>query len=207
MGASCCDDKNLTLNTAPFRRALIAVIVINFAMFLVEMAAGYKAHSKALQADALDFIGDAITYGLSFWVLNKHATTRAKAALFKGISLLVLGAWVLGNSLYGAFTQIVPEAPVMGVVGFMALCANVLSVVILYRFKEGDANIQSVWLCSRNDAISNVVVMVAALGVFGTGSYWPDLITAAIMSGLFVQSAVKIMRQSWRELKHQHPEN
>jgi Co/Zn/Cd efflux system component len=185
--------------SADYRRRLWAVIAINASMFLVEMTAGQLAGSQALKADALDFFGDALTYGISMAVIGAAVTTRANAALFKGISLLAMGLWVFGSTVWQVFTAGVPEAEVMGVVGFLALAANVASVVLLMRYKDGDANVRSVWLCSRNDAIGNVAVMIAALGVWGTATGWPDLIVAAIMASLFLSSSWQIIAQAMKE--------
>jgi Co/Zn/Cd efflux system component len=163
------------------------------------MVAGQLAGSRALQADALDFLGDTITYGLSLAVIGASLRTRATAALFKGLSLSVMGLWVFGSTIYQTLILGVPSAEVMGVIGFLALAANLASVGLLMPYKDGDANVRSVWLCSRNDAIGNVAVMVAAFGVWGTATAWPDLIVAAIMAGIFLTSATQILRQAWTE--------
>ena len=185
--------------SSDYRARLVAVIAINAAAFVLEMTAGTLAGSQALKADALDFFADAVTYGLSLWVIGMALRTRSLVALGKGVSLLLMGLWVAGSTIYRVFVMGVPAAEVMGIVGFIALLANVASVVILMRYKDGDANVRSVWLCSRNDAIGNVAVMVAAVAVWATASGWPDLIVAGIMAGLFVTSAVKILGQAWRE--------
>ena len=182
-----------------YRRRLMAVIVINAAMFVVEMAAGYLARSQALQADALDFFGDSLTYGLSLAVIGMPLATRANVALLKGASLLAMGLWVLGSTAWKVLYTGVPEAEIMGLIGFLALAANVASVILLIAYKDGDANVRSVWLCSRNDAIGNVAVMIAALGVWGTATGWPDLIVAAIMASLFLSSAWQIITQALEE--------
>ncbi len=184
-----------------YRRVLWLVIVINAAMFLVEMAAGHIAGSQALQADALDFLGDTLTYGMSLAVIGMPLIVRSRAAIVKGVSLFGMGLWVFGATASQVFQTGAPRAEIMGVIGFFALAANVASVLLLMRYKDGDANVRSVWLCSRNDAIGNVAVMVAALGVWGTATAWPDLIVAAIMAGLFITSAFQIMRQSAAELR------
>lgn len=184
-----------------FRLALVTVIVINFIMFVVEMVAGHVSNSKALQTDALDFFADAVTYTISLVVIGMSLRTRALAAMGKGISLLLMGLWVLGTTIYQVFYLQTPEAGVMGVIGALALAANVVSVLILMRWKDGDANVRSVWLCSRNDAIGNVAVMLAAVGVFGTGSGWPDLAVAFLMATLFIYSSIKIIRQSFDEIR------
>jgi len=190
--------------SADYKRRLWLVIAINAAMFAVEMAAGAFAGSRALQADALDFFGDAATYGISLAVIGASLRVRAIAAMAKGISLTLMSLWVFGITGYHVFVLGVPRAEVMGVVGILALAANLASVLILMRYKEGDANVRSVWLCSRNDAIGNVAVMVAAFGVWSTASRWPDLIVAAIMAGLFITSSVQILRQAMRELRSEN---
>ena len=182
-----------------YKRRLVAVIAINAVMFVVEMVAGQYAGSQALQADALDFLADSLTYGASLFVIGMALRTRSLVALAKGASLFLMGFWVLGSTLYRVFVVGVPEAGVMGIVAALALAANVVSVLLLIGYKDGDANVRSVWLCSRNDAIGNVAVMVAALGVWGTATGWPDLIVAGIMAGLFLTSSVKILRQAWQE--------
>jgi cation diffusion facilitator family transporter len=202
MTASCCGH-NASFDglSADYRRRLWTVIAINATMFFVEMGAGALAGSQALQADALDFLADAATYGISLAVIGSALRARAWAALAKGLSLTLMGLWVAGSTAYHVLVLGVPRAEVMGVVGFLALAANVASVLLLMRYKDGDANVRSVWLCSRNDAIGNVAVMIAALGVWGTATKWPDLLVAAIMAGLFLTSSAQILRQSWRELR------
>ena len=202
MGADCCGTGAVFEGlSADYRRRLWVVIAINAAMFLIEMGGGALAGSQALQADALDFLGDAATYGLSLAVIGASIQVRSRAALLKGASLTVMGLWVLGATAYHVLVLGVPRAEVMGVIGFLALAANVASVLILLRYKDGDANVRSVWLCSRNDAIGNVAVMIAALGVWGTATRWPDLIVAAIMAALFLYSSVQILRQALAELR------
>ena len=167
--AGCCGhDAQFDGVSTDYKRRLWLVIAINAAMFVVEMTAGQAAQSQALKADALDFLGDALTYGLSLAVIGMAVRVRATAALFKGLSLMLMGLWVLGSTLYRVVYTGVPEAEIMGGIGFLALAANVASVLLLMAYKDGDANVRSVWLCSRNDAIGNVAVMLAALGVWGT---------------------------------------
>jgi len=182
-----------------YRRALWSVIIINGVMCAVEVIAGLSAGSMALQSDALDFLGDSATYGLSLFVLSRPPSWRANAALFKGVTLAILGIGVLSATIWRVFVTGVPEAMVMGGVGMLALAANVTSVLILLRFRNGDANVRSVWLCSRNDAIGNIAVVAAASGVFATGTAWPDLAVAAVMAGLFLTSSVKIIGQALHE--------
>ena len=199
MSASCGHDHRFDGVSDDYKRRLWAVIAINAAMFGVEMTAGQFAGSQALKADALDFFADAATYFVSLMVIGQAVRVRTTAAFAKGISLLGMGLWVAGSTLYQLLVLGVPEHQVMGAVGFLALAANVASVLILMRYKDGDANVRSVWLCSRNDAIGNVAVMIAAVGVWFTATAWPDLIVAGIMSGLFLSSSVQILRQSLRE--------
>jgi cation diffusion facilitator family transporter len=205
MGADCCGG-GATFEglSADYKRRLWLVIAINAGMFIVEMAAGALAGSQALQADALDFLGDSLTYGISLAVIGAALRVRAWAAFAKGLSLTVMGLWVFGSTAYHVLVLGVPRAEVMGLVGFMALAANVASVLILARYKDGDANVRSVWLCSRNDAIGNVAVMLAAAAVWVTATKWPDLIVAAAMAGLFLYSSTQILRQSLRELRTGH---
>ena len=202
--AGCCGhDAKFDGVSDAYKRRLWAVIAINAGMFAVEMGAGQMAGSQALKADALDFLGDALTYGISLAVIGASVQVRTTAALAKGVSLLLMGLWVFGSTVYRVFVVGVPEAGIMGVVGFMALAANVASVLLLMQYKDGDANVRSVWLCSRNDAIGNVAVMLAALGVWGTTTGWPDLIVAGIMAGLFLTSSVQIIRQALEERREE----
>lgn len=184
-----------------YKAILWSVIALNGVMFIVEMTAGHLAGSQALQADALDFLGDTLTYGLSLAVIGASLRTRASAALLKGASLLAMGLWVLGSTVYQLLFLGLPKAEIMGSVGFLAFAANVASVLLLMRYKDGDANVRSVWLCSRNDAIGNVAVMVAAGAVWLLGSAWPDIIVALIMAGLFLNSSVQIIAQSVKEYR------
>jgi len=184
-----------------FRRALWAVIIINAVMFVVEMTAGRLANSQAMQADALDFAGDAATYFLSFIVLGKSLKTRATAAMAKGISLALLGLWVFGSTVWQVFILGLPEAAIMGWIGGLALAANLVSVLILMIYRDGDSNVRSVWPCSRNDAIGNIAVVAAAGLVIATGTAWPDLVVAGIMACLFLSSAFQIIRQAQGEMR------
>ena len=198
--AKCCEN-NAKFDgiSEDYKRRLWVVIALNAVMFILEITAGQLAKSQALQADALDFLGDALTYGISLAVIGASIQVRTNAALFKGASLFLMGFWVLGSTLYRVFYADIPQAEIMGAIGFLALMTNLASVLILVRYKDGDANVRSVWLCSRNDAIGNVAVMIAALSVWSTASRWPDLIVAAIMSGLFLSSAILIVRQALKE--------
>ncbi len=182
-----------------YKAVLWSVIAINGVMFFVEMIAGQLAGSQALKADALDFLGDTITYWLSLAVIGASLKTRASAALFKGASLSLMAVWVFASTLYHTLILGLPSPELMGGIGFLALAANLASVLLLMGYKDGDANVRSVWLCSRNDAVGNVAVMGAGLLVFATASPWPDLVVAAIMAGIFLTSSVQILGQAWRE--------
>lgn len=186
-----------------WRRALWIALGINAGMFLAEIVAGVAAGSVSLQADALDFLGDAANYAISLGVAGMALSWRARAALLKGSTLAVLGFWVLASTAWHAYAGTLPEAHVMGVVGVLALLANAGVALMLYRFRGGDANMRSVWICSRNDAIGNLAVVLAALGVFGTGTGWPDLVTAAVMAGLGIHGGAQIVRQASAELRQE----
>lgn len=205
MGANCQDHCNdaggFTGVTPAYRRALWTVVAINAGMFGVEITAGALSGSMALQADALDFAADAATYGMSLWAIGKALKTRATVALIKGLSLAVMAAAILAMAIYQTFILATPEGTTMSVVGLMALAANVISAMILMRYKDGDANVRSVWLCTRNDAIGNVAVVIAGLAVAVTASAWPDLIAAIGMAALFLSSSLSILRQAAGELR------
>jgi Co/Zn/Cd efflux system component len=197
----CAENQDKALNSPQWRRALWIALVANGVMFGAEIIAGVAAGSASLQADALDFLGDTVTYGLSLGVAGLGLGWRARAALVKGWGLLLLGIWVIGAALWHAYFATLPEAPVMGVVGILALIVNLAVALLLFRFRAGDSNMRSVWICSRNDAIGNVAVVAAALGVFGTGTGWPDVIVAAIMASLSLSGGVQIVRQAKAELR------
>ena len=178
------------------RRVLWLALAGNASMFALELASGLQAQSLALWADAIDFFADAMAYAITLAVLGSSLRARLRAARFKALVMAALGLWVLGRALWQAGTgEALPHAPTMGVVGLLALVVNLGVAWLLYRFREGDANLKSVWLCSRNDAIGNLAVMAAALGVFGSGSAWPDLLVAALMALLGLSAA----RRVWRE--------
>lgn len=201
--SGCCNDDDIAFDgtSVAYRNALIAVIIINGVMFLVEASAGFAAMSQALKADALDFLGDTLTYALSLWAVGQAVSVRSRVALFKGVSLGVMGVAVLAMTAYRVIVTGQPDGETMGIIGGLALLANVVSALILLRFRNGDANVQSVWLCTRNDAIGNVAVIGAAGLVMLTASPWPDLVVAAAMAALFLQSAIKIIRQAREELQ------
>jgi Co/Zn/Cd efflux system component len=175
-------------------------LAINAAMFAVEIAAGVAAQSAALKADALDFLGDSANYAISLGVAGLALQWRARAALVKGASLLLLGGWVFASTVWMAANGTLPHAETMGAIGILALVANLLCALMLWRHRDGDANRRSVWICSRNDAIGNIAVIAAALGVFGTGTAWPDIIVAVILAALGLSGGWQIVRQARGEL-------
>ena len=189
-------------NDRRWRRALWIALGINAGMFAGEMAAGLAANSQALQADALDFFGDAANYAISLGVAGMALVWRARAALVKGATLGLLGLYVLVTTIWAVWSGNLPRAEWMGGVGLLALATNGAVALMLYRFRAGDANMRSVWICSRNDAIGNVAVVLAAAGVFGTGTPWPDLIVAGVMAALGISGGFQIVLQARAELTH-----
>ncbi len=177
------------------------IIGINAVMFLVEMSASISSGSMALRADALDFLGDSLTYSLTLLAIGHSLRWRASAAMFKGITLAVMGIWVLGSTLYRVFILEVPNEMIMGSVAMLAFIANATSALLLLRYRNGDSNVRSVWLCSRNDAIGNLAVLLAAGLVYLSQSQWPDLIVALLMAVLFLHSSALIIRQAAGEIK------
>ncbi len=186
-----------------YRRVLWIALLVNALMFGVEIMVGLTAGSMSLLADSLDFLGDAANYGIGLAVLGSALAVRARAAILKAVTMGLFGAWVLGSSIWLAFRGGVPDAHAMGVVGALALVANVGVAILLYRFRSGDSNMRSVWLCTRNDALGNLAVLGAALGVFGTGTRWPDLIVAAIMGSLALSATWQVIRHARHELAHE----
>ncbi len=183
-----------------YRRILWIALAINAVMFVVEIIAGLLANSLSLQADALDFLADAANYGISLMVLGLGVRWRAGTAMAKGVAMGAFGIGVLALALYRAFFEQMPDATVMGAVGFMALLANGMVAWMLFHYREGDSNMRSVWLCSRNDAIANIAVLIAASGVWATGTPWPDLAVGVLIAGLALSSGVQVIGQARREL-------
>lgn len=201
MACTCSHQPAPQKPNSKFRSALWIALIINLAMFFVELIGGAYAHSSALWADSLDFFGDAVNYGISLAVLGASLYWRATVALLKGFTMAIFGLVVMGKVIYAYLQGIPPAAITMGMIGILALVANVISAVVLYAFRDGDANMQSVWLCSRNDAIGNLAVIFAAVGVFGTGSLWPDLMVALIMAALGLTAGYQVIGKAWGERK------
>jgi len=202
-GCTNCPSDIATSNTNDhvFRRVLWIALIANAAMFFVEIAASQIGDSISLQADALDFFGDATNYAISLFVLGMALNLRARASLFKGATMAAFGLWVIGNAIYRALIGSTPEASVMGAVAILALAVNVAVAVLLYRYRTGDSNMRSIWLCSRNDAIGNLAVIIAAAGVFASSSRWPDLIVAAIIASLNFSAAIQVIRLALSEMR------
>ena len=204
MSAHCCNHEIPAavklVNLHRYRRVLWIALVVNAAMFLVEIAGGVSSGSLSLLADAMDFAGDALNYGVSLAVLAAAVAWRARAAMLKAASMIGFGLFVLGSALWNVWHGDVPNASTMSAVAVLALVANLSVAWMLYAFREGDANMRSVWLCTRNDAISNLAVMAAALGVFGTGTAWPDLGVAGLMAALALHGGWQVLRQAQREM-------
>jgi Co/Zn/Cd efflux system component len=204
MSASCChdcDDHDPQRGSPAYRRVLWAVLGINAVMFVVEIGAGLTAGSASLQADALDFLGDAGNYAISLFVVGMALRYRAIAALAKGSTMVVFGLWVLGITVWHALHGTLPQAFTMGAVGVAALAANAASFALLWSHRGGDANMRSAWICTRNDVLGNLAVLLAALGVFGTDTGWPDVLVAMIMASLASQGAYVVIQQARVELQ------
>lgn len=202
MGHHCCGAPAPAVKQdVRYRRVLWIALLVNAAMFAVELFGGWRAGSVSLLADAVDFFGDAANYGVSLFVLGLAPVWRARTALIKGASMGAYGLFVLAAALWHLQSGGVPAAPTMGAIGALALAANVGVALLLYSYRNGDANMRSVWLCTRNDAIGNCAVLLAAWGVFGTGSAWPDLAVASVMALLGLSAAASVMRQAGAELR------
>lgn len=197
--SACCDPQTPSIGSA-FRRALVVALALNAFMFAVEFAAALAADSSSLLADAVDFLGDASNYALSLGALALAPVWRSRAALIKGLSMGAYGIFVLGVTAHHALRGTAPEPATMGAVALLALAVNIGVAVMLYRHRNGDANTRSVWLCSRNDAIGNVAVMLAAAGVFATGSGWPDYLVAALLASLALTTSASVVRHARREI-------
>ena len=209
MSAHCCHQPEEMVQNQQdrhYRRVLWIVLAINAGMFLFEIAAGFAAGSVSLQADALDFLGDTANYGVSLFVVGLALRYRARAALAKGATMGAFGLWVVGATIWHAASGTVPHAITMGAVGIAALASNAAVLALLWAYRSGDSNMRSVWICSRNDVLGNLAVLLAALGVFGTGTGWPDVIVAAIMAALALQGALVVIRHASTELRRAEDE-
>jgi Co/Zn/Cd efflux system component len=200
MSDGCCSPPAPSTDPG-YHRILWIALVLNITMFGVEIAGSVQSGSISLLADAIDFLGDAGNYGISLAVLGMAVAWRAKASLIKAACMAGFGTFVLGRAIWSFLQGGVPEPLTMGVIAVLALCVNVLVALLLYRYRTGDSNMRSVWICSRNDAIGNIAVALAALGVLGTGHSWPDLAVATAMAVLALSGAWSVSRLALHELR------
>lgn len=201
MGKHCCEHKiDTTKENSTFKKALYFALVINLAMFLLEVTQGIASKSLSLQADAIDFLGDSLNYAISLFVIAASIPTRAKVSLFKALTMFLFGIWVLIEAYISFTSNHVPNSFTMSWVGALALISNALVALVLYKFREGDSNMQSVWLCSRNDALGNVAVVLASVGVYFFNSKWPDLIVACVMAALAISASLTVFKVARKEL-------
>lgn len=200
--SGCCghDIHEEQLKVKSFKTVLWVVLIINAVMFFVEFSSAFMAQSVALQADALDFLGDAATYAITLVVLSKSLKVRATAALVKGLSMGALGLWVYVRTLMHIYEDSLPLHDVMWTMGLIAFVANLFCAFLLYKYRSGDSNMRSIWLCSRNDAIGNLAIVIAASGVFALGNGWPDFIVATIMATLSISASIQIIKHARTEL-------
>jgi Co/Zn/Cd efflux system component len=198
-----CNDSGQSSVSAEYRKVLWICLIANAVMFVVQMVASYAAHSVSLLANSADFLSDAANYGISLYVLDQSLRQRAKASLFKGISLGLVGLWVAFETLHHALQPELPKPLIMAAISAVALAVNVGCAMLLYKYRSGDSNRESVWICSRNDAIGNIAVMIAAAGVFASSTIWPDIIVAAILGWLAVSGAWRIIQSAKKELKNE----
>jgi Co/Zn/Cd efflux system component len=207
MSASCSHHSHSSpeqTSSPRYRRILWIALIVNALMFLIEIGAGLKSGSVSLLADSVDFFGDAANYGLALWALSMAAVWGSRVALFKGITMLLFGMAVLARTAWSAWAGQMPEAITMGTIGLLALTANLFVAALLYQYREGNANMRSVWLCTRNDALGNIAVLLAGVAVWGSASAWPDLAVAAVMAGLAIHSGLQVIQHARAELKSSH---
>lgn len=205
MSAGCCGnglDININQVNRKFKQALWIALILNFSMFIFENVQSLMSHSLSLRADAIDFLGDSANYFITLFVLNSAIKTRAKVSMLKAFSMFAFGIWILIEACFRFQSDSIPNSFTMSWVGGLALLVNALVAIILYKFKDGDSNMQSVWLCSRNDAIGNIAVVLASAGVFYFQSKWPDLIVAFFMAVLSTTASLKVMKVVKSELGH-----
>jgi Co/Zn/Cd efflux system component len=203
MGTSCCENVckvELNETNKSFKKILWIALILNFLMFFVEVIFGFLSHSLSLKADAIDFLGDSANYFMTLFVLNSIIQTRAKVSLLKAAFMFSFGLWILTEAIIRFTSKELPNFITMSWIGLLALVVNAFVAFLLYKFRNGDSNMQSVWLCSRNDAIGNIAVIFASAGVFYLSSKWPDLIVAIFMAALSVNSSYKVLKLASAEL-------
>ncbi len=201
MGKHCCEHKieNIKENSK-FKKALYFALIINLSMFILEVIQGLASNSLSLKADAIDFLGDSLNYTISLFVIASSVQTRAKVSLLKALTMFIFGVWVVGEAFISFKTNQIPNSFTMSWVGILALVSNALVAFVLYKFREGDSNMQSVWLCSRNDAVGNVAVVFASIGVYYFNSKWPDLLVALAMAYLAISASLVVLKKAKSEL-------
>ena len=198
----CCAINLNNANGKTLKKVLFLVLFINFSMFLVESVSGLIAHSNALLADSLDMLGDAFVYGISIAVLFKHPSVRAKASLVKGITMLLLGLFVVGENIFKIINPIIPVAETITAIGLLALLANAVSFALLLKHKAKDLNVRSAWICSRNDVVANIGVIIAGLLVAKFNSMWPDVTVGLIIAFIVIKSSSQIIKESLNHIKY-----
>lgn len=204
MSASCCGPKDINIKEVNknFKKALWVALILNFSMFILENFQGILSHSLSLRADAIDFLGDSVNYFVTLFVLNSAIRKKAAVSFAKALFMFGFGVWVLIEAVIRFNSNTIPDSFTMSWVGILALAVNASVAFILYKFRDGDSNMQSVWLCSRNDAIGNLAVVLASVGVYYFHSKWPDLIVALFMASLSVSASFKVfmlVKQEFRD--------
>src|SRR3989338_3732051 len=192
----CCAVNLNNADGKTLKKVLFMVLFINLGMFFVEVVSGLIAHSNALLADSLDMLGDAFVYGISIAVLSKHPSVRAKGSLVKGITMLLLGLFVVGENIFKIFNPVIPVAETITVIGLLALLANAMSFALLWKHKAKDLNVRSAWICSRNDVVANIGVIIAGLLVARFNSMWPDVAVGLMIAFIVTQSSFQIIKGS-----------
>lgn len=198
---SCCSSNQPIHQSPKYKKALWIVLILNLSMFFVEIVMGIKSGSTSMLSDSLDFLGDSANYLISLIVLPMALSYRAKASMVKGLTMGIFGLFILITTIYRAFYGEIPSYSEMSIVGFLALLVNVSAVLVLLKFRDGDSNVRSVWVCSRNDAIGNVAVILAGIAVYFFQSKYPDLIVAFILAFLALRASQEIIKRAWVEVK------
>jgi cation diffusion facilitator family transporter len=209
MSENCCHDHSHDLkfdpNNIAFKRVLWLALILNLSMFFIEVFFGVLSQSLALRADAIDFLGDALNYFVTLFLIDKSLKAKSTVSITKAIFMLTFAFWVLGEAIYRFFQDELPDAFTMSWVGGLALAVNAVVAFMLFKYKDGDSNMQSVWLCSRNDALGNLAIIIASAGVYWWGTKWPDLIVALVMATLAVTAAIQILKLAFNERKTAEP--
>lgn len=198
----CCAPVRIESNN--FKKAVLIALFLNFSMFIFEVISSYLANSSSLKADSLDFLGDSANYVISLYVLSKTAQIRSKASLIKGFTMVLFSVWVFSDIFINLANNNFPKSEIMGWTGLLAFTVNISVAFLLYKHRDGDSNMKSVWICSRNDAIGNLAVIIAAFCVAYFKTNLPDILVAFLMAGLSGYSGINIIRLASSELKNPH---